>query len=247
MCIRDSDNTLNLSIVQPTPYVLDSRNNFITADRVRWAINTFKPNKAAGLDGIKAVALKNCGPKMIQRLTTFYQASLLLSYVPSQLCLSKVIFLPKPGKVDYSKPKAFRPISLTSILFKVLERIALNEIENTHLTIKPLNKNQHAYRKGSSCDSALSDMVDDIEKSILRGEYALGVYLDISGAFNNVKTTSAIEGMKKADINPSIINWYANYLYNQIAISDIKGCKVIYALNTGELLKAGFSVHLSGT
>ena len=123
---------------------------------------------------------------MINRLTQLYQASLQLSYIPARLCLSRVVFLPKPGKPNYNIPKAFRPISLTSILFKVLERITLNEIENTMLNVNPLNRNQHAFRKGSSCDSALSDMVDDIEKSILRGEYALGVYLDISGAFNNV-------------------------------------------------------------
>ena len=56
----------------------------------------------------------------------------------------------------------------------------LQELEETDMKEKPLNANQHAFRKGSSCDSALSDMVNDIEKSIHRGEYALGVFLDVT-------------------------------------------------------------------
>ena len=34
-----------------------------------------------------------------------------------------VIFIPKPGKEDYSSPKSYRPITLTSFVLKGLERI----------------------------------------------------------------------------------------------------------------------------
>ena len=109
-------------------------------------------------------------------------------------------------------PKAFRPISLTSTLFKVIERILLNEIEQTTLKTTPLNPNQHAFLKGSSCDSALSDMVDYIEKSIMQGEYALGVFLDNTGACDTLFLESAVNGMKRVGLHPNISGWYVNYL-----------------------------------
>ena len=56
--------------------------------------------------------------------------------------------------------------------------------------------------KGSSCESALSDMVDNIEKSIYRGEYAVGVFLDIAGAFDNLSYEAAHRGMNHANIPP---------------------------------------------
>ena len=102
---------------------------FVTPERVQWSINTFKPNKAAGPDGLKPVVLQHLGPKMIARITQFYRTSFLMGYVPTTLCMSKVVFIPKAGKDKYDMPKAFRPISLTNCLFKVMERLVLNELE----------------------------------------------------------------------------------------------------------------------
>ena len=84
---------------------------FITEERVRWSINSFKPNKAPGPDGIKPLVLRNLGPKLLKRLTTFYRASVTLGQLPTGMCQSKVIFIPKAGKDDYTIPKAFRPVS----------------------------------------------------------------------------------------------------------------------------------------
>ena len=112
-----------------------------------------------------------------------------------------------------------------SCILKVLERTILRELEDVELVEKPLNRNQHAFRKGSSCDSALSDMVNDIEKSIHRGEYALGVFLDITGAFSNLSLDSAETGMTKALFRPEIRKWYAHYMKNMRIFADVKGCK----------------------
>ena len=67
-------------------------------------------------------------------------------------------------------------------------------------------------------------MVDDIEKSILRGEYALGVFLDITGAFDNLSLTSATSGMDRIGIHPNISGWYSNYLHSRQATAELKGC-----------------------
>ena len=119
-------------------------------------------------------------------MTLFYHVDM---YTMTNPCDSKVIFISKAGKEDYSIPKSFRPIFLTSSLFKVLERVLLNKLEINIFTEHHICERQHAFRKGSSCDSALSDMVDNIKKSILRGEYAVGLFLDIVGAFDNVRIT----------------------------------------------------------
>jgi hypothetical protein len=41
-----------------------------------------------------------------------YQASLDMKYVPQRWRTAKIVVLRKPNKPDYSKPKAYRPISL---------------------------------------------------------------------------------------------------------------------------------------
>ena len=197
--------------------------HFVTEERVRWSVSSFGPDKAPGPDGITARVLQKCGPFLIKRLTRLYRASLLLAYVPRRLCKQDVIFIPKMGKKDYSDPKSYRPISLTSVLLKVLERVVLNEMELTSLKSKPMSRRQHAFRKGSSCDSALSSLVDTIESATLRGEYALGVFLDIRGAFDNLELEAAVTGLRRAGTHNVITEWYADYLYHRTAAANIKG------------------------
>ncbi len=68
-------------------------------------------------------------------------------------------FIPTPGKGDYTKAKSFCPITLSSFILKAMERVVLAHLEETYNIYDRLNVNQHAYRKGLSCDSALSDKV----------------------------------------------------------------------------------------
>ena len=50
----------------------------------------------------------------------------------------------------------------------------------------PYSIYQHAFRRGRSCDSALTEVTQRIEKALSQGEKFLGVFLDIEGAFDNV-------------------------------------------------------------
>ena len=76
-------------------------------------------------------------------------------------------------------------------------------------------------------------MVNNIEKSILCGEYALGVFLDISGAFYNVDLKSAQAGMEAFNFPPTIRKWYSHYLENRNVTVDIKGCTETRGITKG--------------
>ncbi len=61
--------------------------------------------------------------------------------------------------MDYSKAKAFCPITLTSFLFKEMEKVVLKHLEVASKVHDRLSVNQPALHKGSSC---VLDMVDEI-------------------------------------------------------------------------------------
>ena len=84
-----------------------------------------------------------------------------------------------------------------------MERLVLNELECTNGD-KMIPSTQHAFRKTSSCESALSDMVDSIEKSVFRGEIAVGVFLDIAGTFDNVSLAAAGRGLDRIKVSPML-------------------------------------------
>ncbi len=63
---------------------------------------------------------KQLPEKALQQLAVrdIYVSSYSAGYVPACWRQSKVVFIPKPGKKDYSKAKSFRPITLTPFLSK---------------------------------------------------------------------------------------------------------------------------------
>ena len=196
---------------------IEESTNFITNEKIVKAISSFGKNKSPGLDGIKPIMLQNFNDKSISTLSTLFKISIGLRHVPKAWREAKVILLPKPNKERYDLPKSYRPIALTSFSFKTLERLVLWEIEETALKHKSISKHQHAYLKNKSCDTALSAVIDKIEQGVLRGQYSLGVFLDIQGAFDFVNPDRVQQAMKRRDVNELLRKWYGHYLRNRTA------------------------------
>jgi len=53
---------------------------------------------------------KGC-ESLLYPICSIYRASLSTGYIPQVWRTARVIFVPKPGKIDYTTDKAFRPIS----------------------------------------------------------------------------------------------------------------------------------------
>ena len=219
-------NTNEVPSLTPEQVMEHEAGGFITDEKVKAAVSSFTPGKAAGPDQIRPEVLQNLPDGIIMLMTILFKAIIILGYNPKIWNFSSVVFLPKPGKSDYSNPKSFRPISLTSFCLKTLERLVLWHLEETALKSNPLNRNQHAFRRGYSTSSALSCAVDRIERAILRGRYALCVSLDIAGAFDNARIDKIAEGFRRKGTPDNIIKWYVNYLSSRTVDIDIKGARV---------------------
>ena len=211
----------------------DERVAFITPEKVITAINSFQSFKAPGPDDIRPIVLKHLGTAGIEKLTLLFRASALLGYIPTAWRTSRVIVIPKPGKADYSVVRSFRPISLSSFLLKTLERLWAWHLEATSLTLNPLCANQHAFRKGFSTESALSNMVEYIESAFIGPGFALAVFLDIQGAFDNVPIESILEGMRQQGLPEDFIQWYKALLTNQRIKAELLGSSVDRSLTRG--------------
>ncbi|XP_071745066.1 uncharacterized protein [Lepeophtheirus salmonis] len=120
--------------------------DFVDTNRVRESFNSFDPYKTSGPDGLKPIVLQQLGDNIVEYISKLYQVVLSTGYTPKNWREMKVIFLPNPGKDDYSSAKSFRPIALSNLFFKGLERIVQWNIEETI----PVFHSQHAYTRGLS-------------------------------------------------------------------------------------------------
>ena len=196
---------------------------WITPQRVTAAIRSFGDYKAAGPDGLQPIVLKNLTKGYIEHLTTIFQYALAHGLVPKPWRKMQVIFIPKVGKSQYADPKAYRPITLSNFILKTLERCVQWFITD-HCLKKPL-VNQHAYTRGLSTETALSEFIDVVERATFSGNHALAVSLDCSGAFDSVTFDAASRAMHKLKIPDIIIRWYDRILRNRHVWADVQGAK----------------------
>ena len=70
----------------------------------------------------------------------------------------------------------------------------------------PLRKVQHAYQEGKSAETALAEVVTEIEKGIKSG-FALTVLLDIEGAFNHTSVESICQGTREHQVSNTVERW----------------------------------------
>jgi len=205
--------------------------NFITNNKVVRSLMSFGPTKAAGPDGLKPLVLQKLTPRLTEYITEIYKVSVLKGCAPMVWRKMLVIFLPKEGKSDYGVAKSYRPITLSNFLLKGLERILQWYIKDTILK-EPLYA-QYAYTEGRSCDTAISEAVNLIEKGLYRRSHVLAVSLDCSGAFDRIKFDSASKAMSDNQIPINIRVWYENVLKQRLVTAEMQGMKMSRKPNRG--------------
>lgn len=208
-------------------------NEIVTYSRVIWAINSFKPYKAPGPDGILPILLQEGIEILSPVLCRIFRACIALGHIPSSWKSSRVIFIPKPGKANYLEAKAFRPISLTSFLLKILEKLVDRHIREEVLSVTPLSEAQFAYQAGKSTETALHGITNCLERAIEFKEIALAIFLDIEGAFDKVSNAVILKAAKRFGINDTMCLWIKSMLTNRIVVASLLGDTVGVSTSRG--------------
>ena len=109
-----------------------------------------------------------------------FKKSLYTGTIPKTWLKTRVAFIPKPGKSDYSDPKSFRPISLCSFFLKSLERLILWFNNKTCINNRNyFHRNLYSYQESISVEDALHFAVTKVEKALEKNQVAILLFLDI--------------------------------------------------------------------
>ena len=168
------------------PSDLPVSNLRVSSDMLKSTVFGIAPQKSPGPDGIAPILIQKAFDYICEPLLDLYNSLLAISYFPRRWKSSRVVLLPKTN-LDSSSPtmKMFRPIALSAVLGKILERFLISEI-NFHLYDNELmNKNQFGFIKDSSCANALLKLKLDLQRAFENDESVIAISLDISGAFDS--------------------------------------------------------------
>ena len=171
----------------------DSGNEIdLSVARVKSVLDSLDINKAQGPDAINGVVLKNCSKSLSCPLHKLFILAYNTGYLPSEWKLANVVPIHK--KDDKSKVVNYRPISLTSLVMKIFERILYDELySRTHEKINP---RQHGFLKNKSCNSNLLTFTESIARSLREKIGTDVIYFDFAKAFDTVSHDLILQKLK---------------------------------------------------
>ena len=150
---------------------------------MRLLLKELNSRKSSGPDNISPLLLKSCHNELSGVYQHLFQLSI-SSGIPR--IWKTAVIVPVPKKTTAKEYNDYRPIALTYVPFKCLERILLKyllpEIEDN------LDPYQFSYRKNKSTEDATllynNLVVEHLEN---KNAYVRSVFIDFSSAFNALK------------------------------------------------------------
>ncbi|GFW16692.1 probable RNA-directed DNA polymerase from transposon BS [Trichonephila clavipes] len=148
-----------------------------------------------------------------KELLEIFNLSWATGKLPKIWKLSTVIPILKPNK-NASECKNYRPISLTSTLCKLMERIIHRRLMNWLIE----NKKLHFYQTAFRTHHSTTDQLFYLNQSIIDGfqekphKKTLAVFLDISAAFDRVWRQKLVHTIQGTGINGKALLWINDFL-----------------------------------
>ena len=116
---------------------------------------------------------------------------------------------------DTSLMTNYRPISILPCFSKMLERIMYNRLYKYLTKNNLLYCEQFRFQKGYSPEHAILQVVEQVNQSFDRNEFTLGVFVDLSKAFDTVDHQILFKKLEYYGITGNYLTWFGNYLKNQ--------------------------------
>ncbi len=182
----------------------------VTPELVRKKLAQLKPSKSPGPDSIHPRVLRELKDVLAEPICLLFKASINEGVLPQDWKCSNITAIHKKGKK--SDPGNYRPVSLTSILCKVLESIVREHIM-THMNNNDFfSDKQYGFLPGRSTTLQLLTVLDDWTEMLDEGDSLDVIYCDFKKAFDTVPHKRLLKKMASYGIDGKIHQWVSAFL-----------------------------------
>ncbi|BHF68997.1 hypothetical protein SprV_0301203800 [Sparganum proliferum] len=180
---------------------------------VRKELMTLNESKSPGPDDIPPKLLKELAAELAKPLSMLFQASFEAGCLPADWKSARITPLHKGG----SKASAnnYRPISLTSICCKLMEKIIKRELMRFLEQHNLLSDAQHGFRSGRSCVTNLLNCLERWTRSVDEGNALHVVYIDFKKAFDSVPHQRLLHKLSRIGVRGNLLKWIQSFLLDR--------------------------------
>jgi exonuclease III len=185
----------------------------VTPVEILQIVHNMKPKTSSGFDNISPKLTKQTILSIVDPLCHIMNLSLSTGIVPSKCKIAKVLPFFKSDNPHIFKN--YRPISLLPAFSKILERLVHNRL-NSYLKInKIISPAQYGFQQNLSTEMAILELQDRIANQLINNKLSLGVFLDLSKAFDTLDHSILLNKLKILGIRGIPHLWFSNYLHNR--------------------------------
>ena len=194
--------------------------------------NTFRSGTATGYDNILMSSIKDTIDLISSPLMHLINLSIRSGIVPHQLKIARVIPLYKSGERDIFTN--YRSVYVLPAFSKFWERVVYNRLLKFLNKYNILSDSQYGFRKNNSTAYALTYLYDKISSAIDNKEITVGIFIDLSKAFDTVDHKILLEKLEHYGIRGVALSCVKSYLSNREQFVDLNGqCSSFFKVECG--------------
>ena len=195
----------------------ESKNIYLTdiviTPRIKDKLKQLNNCTAQGPDGIPPRVLKEVSENLAIPLSILFNKSLEKGLIPADWKQAEVVAVFKKG--TKSDPGNYRPVSLTSVICKILESFVRDAIVK-HMNDHNLYANcQHCFGNKRSFATQLLEVMEILTDHIDQREPTDMVYLDFRKAFDSVPHERLLSKLMMYGITGGVHSWVKSLLYDR--------------------------------
>ena len=194
----------------------------ITVEDVREKLNGLNIGKSPGPDGVHPRMLKELASELCRPLEIIFSQSIIEGKLPDDWKKADITALHKKG--DKHNPENYRPISLTSICSKILEKIIQDKMEVYLISNDLLSCKQFGFMKGRSTILQLLKVLDDWTEAVDARLPVDVIYTDFQKAFDSVPHGGLLQKLTSVGIKGKRHAWIQTTSENKRLHVRVDGC-----------------------
>ena len=187
----------------------------ITESELDSALKKLKKRKSPGPDKVHNEMLINLGKKAKQLLLELYNKTWTEGHLPKMWKLATITPILKKGK-KANDPKSYRPISLTSCIGKLCERILNSRLYWWLESSGLVSQHQAGFRSKSRTEDQLFRLSQRIIDGFQKKEQTTAVFVDLQQAYDRVWKKGLLLKLQKMGIKGHMYSWIKSFLSDRL-------------------------------